>query len=99
MSSVPPGSSDSPSPAPSSSRSAAPSRSSSSSAAGGAKVVTVRRARTADVPAVRLSRDGYVQERILLGKPTVTLYEDIQEFWVAERDEDAEVVGCGALHV
>ena len=32
-------------------------------------------------------------------KPTVTLYEDIQEFWVAERDEDAEVVGCGALHV
>ncbi|MGH3849324.1 MAG: amino-acid N-acetyltransferase, partial [Pseudonocardiaceae bacterium] len=27
----------------------------------------------------------------------VTLYEDVQEFWVAERDE--VLVGCGALHV
>ena len=42
----------------------------------------------------RTSSDG-----ILLDKATVTLYEDIQEFWVAERDDDAEVVGCGALHV
>jgi amino-acid N-acetyltransferase len=61
--------------------------------------VTIRRARTADVPAVRLLLDSYVQRRILLDKATVTLYEDIQEFWVAERDEDASVVGCGALHV
>ena len=29
----------------------------------------------------------------------MTLYEDIQEFWVAERDHDAAVVACGALHV
>ncbi|GAA3051809.1 hypothetical protein GCM10020000_36400 [Streptomyces olivoverticillatus] len=29
----------------------------------------------------------------------MTLYEDIQEFWVAERDEDGTVIGCGALHV
>src|SRR5437588_8647900 len=62
-------------------------------------VVTVRRARTSDVPAVRQLLDGYVRDRILLDKPTVTLYEDIQEFWVAERDTDAAVVGCGALHV
>ncbi len=61
--------------------------------------VTIRRARTADVPAVRRLLDGYVRDRILLDKPTVTLYEDIQEFWVAERDTDGEVVGCGALHV
>jgi amino-acid N-acetyltransferase len=61
--------------------------------------VTVRRARTSDVAAIRRLLDGYVHERILLDKPTVTLYEDIQEFWVAERDSDAEVVGCGALHV
>jgi amino-acid N-acetyltransferase len=27
----------------------------------------------------------------------VTLYEDVQEFWVAERDN--VVLGCGALHV
>jgi amino-acid N-acetyltransferase len=64
-----------------------------------ANVVTIRRARTSDVGAVRRLLDGYVGERILLGKPTVTLYEDIQEFWVAERDADAEVVACGALHV
>ena len=61
--------------------------------------VSIRRARTSDVRAVRALLDGYVRDRILLDKPTVTLYEDIQEFWVAERDGDAEVVGCGALHV
>lgn len=37
----------------------------------------------------------------MLDKPTVTLYEDVQEFWVAESgpESDATVVGCGALHV
>lgn len=61
--------------------------------------VTIRRARTSDVRAVRRLIDGYARERILLDKPTVTLFEDVQEFWVAERDCDAEVVACGALHV
>lgn len=61
--------------------------------------ITIRRARTGDVPAVRRLVDAYSRERILLDKPTVTLYEDVQEFWVAERDEDGEVIGCGALHV
>lgn len=61
--------------------------------------VSVRRARTADVPAVRHLLDSYARDGILLDKATVTLYEDIQEFWVAERDDNAEVVGCGALHV
>ncbi|QNP64560.1 amino-acid N-acetyltransferase [Streptomyces genisteinicus] len=64
-----------------------------------ANAVTVRRARTSDVPDVRRLVDPYVSEGILLDKATVTLYEAIQEFWVAERDEDARVVGCGALHV
>src|SRR6478672_8715989 len=63
------------------------------------KDVTIRRARTGDVHAVRALLDSYVRDRILLDKPTVTLYEDIQEFWVAERDQDASVVACGALHV
>ncbi|MEU5290891.1 amino-acid N-acetyltransferase [Streptomyces umbrinus] len=65
------------------------------------KALTVRRARTSDVPAVRRLLDAYVRGGILLDKATVTLYEDIQEFWVAERDSGstAEVVGCGALHV
>ncbi|MGW4239623.1 amino-acid N-acetyltransferase [Streptomyces sp. NPDC004749] len=61
--------------------------------------LTIRRARTRDVPAVRRLVDPYVRRGILLDKAPVTLYEDIQEFWVAERDEDAHVIGCGALHV
>jgi amino-acid N-acetyltransferase len=61
--------------------------------------ITIRRARTTDVPAVRRLLDGYVRGGILLDKATVTLYEDIQEFWVAERDQGPTVVGCGALHV
>ena len=57
----------------------------------------VRRARTRDVRSIRSFVDSYADDRILLSKPTVKLYEDVQEFWVAERDGD--VVGCGALHV
>lgn len=59
--------------------------------------VAVRRARTSDVPAIRALVDTYAPDRRLLGKATVTLYEDIQEFVVA--DTGSEVVGCGALHV
>ncbi len=51
------------------------------------------------MPEVRRLVDPYVSEGILLDKATVTLYEAIQEFWVAEHDEDGTVVGCGALHV
>jgi amino-acid N-acetyltransferase len=61
--------------------------------------VSIRRARTADVPGVRRLIDLYAAERRLLSKPTVALYEDVQEFWVAERLGDGAVVGCGALHV
>ena len=61
--------------------------------------VTIRRARTSDVHAIRRLVDDYARRRILLDKPTVTLFEDVQEFWVAERDLDSEVVACGALHV
>ncbi|MEV0226975.1 amino-acid N-acetyltransferase [Streptomyces sp. NPDC050704] len=66
-----------------------------------AKALTVRRARTSDVPAVRRLLDAYVRGGILLDKATVTLYEDVQEFWVVERDDGSstEVVACGALHV
>src|SRR5215211_959647 len=35
----------------------------------------------------------------MLSKATVALYEDVQEFRVAERIGDGEIVGCGALHV
>ncbi|QLL09334.1 amino-acid N-acetyltransferase [Mycobacterium vicinigordonae] len=59
----------------------------------------VRRARTSDVPAIKQLVDTY-SGRILLEKNLVTLYEAVQEFWVAEHPEiDGKVVGCGALHV
>ena len=61
--------------------------------------VEIRRARTSDVKAVRALVDTYTDDRRLLSKATVTLYEDVQEFWVAVRTGDERVVGCGALHV
>jgi amino-acid N-acetyltransferase len=59
--------------------------------------VIIRRARTSDVRDIRRLVDTYTADRRLLSKATVALYEDVQEFWVAERD--GAVVGCGAVHV
>ena len=59
--------------------------------------VLVRGAKTSDIKKIRLIVDTYASERKLLSKETVTLYENVQEFTVAE--VDGEVVGCGALHV
>src|SRR5580698_10634191 len=58
----------------------------------------VRRAQTRDVGVIRALIDANAASGRLLDKPTVTLYEDIQEFWVA-CDEGGQVIGCGALHV
>jgi amino-acid N-acetyltransferase len=63
------------------------------SAAGG---LVVRRARTSDVPAIKTLVDVY-SGKILLEKNLVTLYESVQEFWIAELQ--GELIGCGALHV
>jgi amino-acid N-acetyltransferase len=60
---------------------------------------TIRRARTSDVPAIAGLVAGNVASGRVLRKATVTLYEDVPEFWVAERRADHAVVGCGALHV
>jgi len=60
--------------------------------------VQIRRARTKDVRAIRALVDTYTEDRRLLSKATVTLYESVQEFWVAV-DEHDNVLGCGALHV
>lgn len=57
----------------------------------------IRPARTADIPAIRELCEPLVAKRILLGKELVALYESVQEFMVAE--EQAALVGCGALHV
>ncbi len=49
------------------------------------------------MPQVRDLVDAWTADRRLLGKATVTLYEDVQEFFVAE--SGGRLVGCGALHV
>ena len=59
--------------------------------------VVIRAAKTTDVKKIRTIVDTYAVERKLLSKETVTLFESVQEFVVAE--VDGEVVGCGALHV
>jgi amino-acid N-acetyltransferase len=58
--------------------------------------VVVRRARVSDVRGIKSIIDAYVG-KVLLAKELVTLYEDVQEFWVAE--VDGSLVGCGGLHV
>jgi amino-acid N-acetyltransferase len=60
--------------------------------------ITVRPAITTDVLAIRNLVENYAGDGPrLLRKNTVTLYEDVQEFYVAELD--GKIVGCGALHV
>ncbi|MFI5492728.1 amino-acid N-acetyltransferase [Actinoplanes sp. NPDC051859] len=61
--------------------------------------IDVRRARTTDVKTIRALVDAYTADRRLLSKATVTLFESVQEFWVAVDTEQDRVVGCGALHV
>jgi amino-acid N-acetyltransferase len=58
----------------------------------------VRPALPADVRAIRALVEPYAAERILLAKEWVGYYEAVQEFVVAEADDDT-VIGCGALHV
>ena len=58
--------------------------------------IVARRARTGDVAGIKSLVDKYAG-RVLLVKDLITLYEDVQEFWVVE--VDGQVVGCGALHV
>ena len=43
------------------------------------------RARTPDVPAIHDLIEHYAGDRILLAKERVQLYEDVQDFWVADQ--------------
>ncbi len=60
-------------------------------------MLIVRPAKTADVKAIRSLVDSYAAPGQMLAKETVTLYESVQEFIVAE--QDGVIVGCGALHI
>lgn len=59
--------------------------------------ITIRKARSQDVPHIRDLVKPYAAERILLEKEAVAYYESIQEFRVAEA-ADGTVLGCGAVH-
>ena len=59
--------------------------------------IIIRPARTSDIKAIRAIIDEYAASRRLLTKETVTLYESVQEFTVAE--SSGKIVGCGAVHV
>ncbi|CAM4102608.1 amino-acid N-acetyltransferase [Janibacter anophelis] len=59
--------------------------------------LTIRRARTGDVRAIRDLVAPLAERRVLVSKDTVAYYEGLQEFRIAEAD--GRVVGCGALHV
>ena len=59
---------------------------------------SVRPARTSDVPFIQRLVEPLVNQRILLGKDLVVLYEAVQEFRIAV-DENDTPIGCGALHV
>ena len=60
--------------------------------------LVVRAARTADVSQIKALVDVYAGAgRHLLAKDLGSLYEDVQEFQVAEMS--GQVIGCGALHV
>ena len=60
-------------------------------------MLVIRPAKTKDVQAIRKLVDTYAAPGQMLSKETVTLYESVQEFIVAEQDE--VLVGCGALHI
>lgn len=60
--------------------------------------IDIRPARTSDVAGIKALVAPLVRENILVAKETVTYYESIQEFVVAE-NRAGELVGCGALHV
>ncbi|OOC56608.1 MULTISPECIES: amino-acid N-acetyltransferase [Nocardiopsis] len=59
--------------------------------------VHVRRARTRDVAHIRRLVDTYTTDRRVLSKSTVNLYEDIQEFWVAEVETASDAPLPGAV--
>jgi amino-acid N-acetyltransferase len=60
--------------------------------------VTIRPARTDDVPGIRAVVEPLVRKGVLVSKHAVAYYEGLQQFVVAA-DADDRVVGCGALHV
>ena len=60
--------------------------------------IRIRPARTSDVHGIKELVAPMAEENILITKDTVTYFESIQEFVVAEGPQ-GRLLGCGALHV
>lgn len=66
--------------------------------------ISIRPARVADVRRIRALVEPLSRDRVLVSKDAVAYYEALQQFLLAEtvpapNQDDARVVGCGALHV
>ncbi len=59
--------------------------------------VTIRKARTSDVPAMQRLVNFFADRGDMLHRSLAQFYENLRDFFVVE--EHGEVVGCAALHV
>ena len=57
----------------------------------------IRKAKLKDVPELYNLINEYAKEGTLLPRSLNSLYENIRDFWVCEKD--GEIVGCYALHI
>jgi len=57
----------------------------------------IRKAKLKDVPELYNFINEYAKEGTLLPRSLNSLYENIRDFWVCEKD--GEIVGCCALHI
>ncbi len=57
----------------------------------------VRKARIADIPAIKQMIDAEVRGGAVLARTTAELYENVRDFHIVE--EDGAPIGCCALHV
>jgi amino-acid N-acetyltransferase len=60
--------------------------------------LNIRPARVGDVPAIQELIRTFADRKLMIRRSLGELYESIREFLVAT-DDDARVIGCGALHV
>lgn len=60
-------------------------------------VLTYRKARMGDVPAMQQLINHYAAQGLMLPRSLVSLYESLRDFTIAE--EEGRVIGVGALHI
>ena len=64
--------------------------------------IIIRRATLADVEAMHALINGFAAKGMMLAKSRRQLYENIRDFWVADKigkKRQRTLAGCGALHV